>query len=45
MPNKHVAAQPQQAKPDLVVTLAVDQFGSWPFSGWKSNRSVGLQDQ
>ena len=41
-PNKHVAAQPQ-AKPDLVVALAIDQFGSLLLERWRGSYTGGLK--
>lgn len=42
LPNKHVAAQPQ-AKPDLVVALAIDQFGSLLLERWRGSYTGGLK--
>jgi len=42
LPSKHVAAQPQ-AKPDLVVALAIDQFGSLLLERWRGSYTGGLK--
>ncbi len=42
LPNRQVAAQPQ-AKPDLVVALAIDQFGSLLLERWQGSYSGGLK--